>query len=138
MSPLASSRNVQWYAEGATSSLFSRALDVVNLSSFRSGYFDERTKKIDDFLSRNNERCMFGRKAEASYLMTETLIVQKLVCILSLTLPRRMVFVSNFSSEKNQLQIGNKFGKVSIFVSSYFAQKIPERKKLGRHVQPKS
>ena len=44
MSPLASSRNVQWSAEGATNWIYSRAQDKVNLSSFRSAYFDEKTK----------------------------------------------------------------------------------------------
>ena len=45
MSILASSRNVQWSAEGATKSLYSRAYNLVNLSGLRSGNFDERTEK---------------------------------------------------------------------------------------------
>ena len=41
-----------------------------------------------------------------------------------------MVFVSIFSSEKNQIQVGKKWKK---FVITLFAEKNPERKKFRRH-----
>ena len=51
MSRKASSRNIQWSEKGATKWVYSRAQDlVVNLSSLRTGYFNERTKKINEKL----------------------------------------------------------------------------------------
>ena len=43
ISRLGSSRNVQWSEEGSTKRVYTRIQNVVNISSFRSGYFDERT-----------------------------------------------------------------------------------------------
>ena len=83
MSRLASSRNVEWSEEGATNWVYSRTQDRVNLSSLRSGYFDERTKKMNEISFLRNMNCIFGKKTKASYLMTETLMVQKLAYILA-------------------------------------------------------
>ena len=81
---MASSRNVQWSEECATKWVYLRAQAQVNISSFRSGYFDDRTKKTNEkcFL-RKIEKCVFGRNPKASYFMTETLIVQKIAYILA-------------------------------------------------------
>ena len=83
MSRLTSSRNVQWSEESATNWVYSRAQDRVNLSSLISGYFDERTEKMNEkhFLRKMN--CIFGRKTKASYMMTETLMKQELSYILA-------------------------------------------------------
>ena len=48
MSRLASSRNVQWSAEGATNSIISWAHNLVNLSSLTSKNSDERTTKMSE------------------------------------------------------------------------------------------
>ena len=42
------SRNVKWSEEGVTNWVYSSAQDLVNLSSFRSEYFDERTEKMNE------------------------------------------------------------------------------------------
>ena len=73
MSRLASSRNVQWSKENATNWVYSWAQDIGNLSSLRSGYIDERTKKMKEIFLRKM-KCVFVRKTEASYLMTGPLI----------------------------------------------------------------
>ena len=68
MSRLASSRNVQWSAEGATNWVYSKVQDLVNVSSLRSGYFDERTKKkTEKIFLRKMKQCNFGRNPEAAY-----------------------------------------------------------------------
>ena len=83
MSRLGSSRNVQWSEESATKRVYSRTQNLVNISSFRSGYFDERSKKLNEFFLRKMKKCIFGRNSKASYFMTETLIVHKRAYILA-------------------------------------------------------
>ena len=82
MSRLASSRNVQWSEEGATYWVYCRAQDLVNLSSLRLGYYDERSKKLNIFLRKMKEY-IFGRNPKTSYFMTDTLMVQKVAYILA-------------------------------------------------------
>ena len=60
MSRLGSSRNVQWSAEGATNSSYFRAYNLVNLSNLRSGNFDERTKKMNEFFEKNEKNVFFA------------------------------------------------------------------------------
>ena len=48
MSRLGTSRNVQWSADVVTNSLCSRTHNLVNLSSLRWRYFDQRTKKMKE------------------------------------------------------------------------------------------
>ena len=61
MSRLASSRNVQWSAEGATNFVYPRVQKQVDLSRFRSGKFDER-KMNENIVFEKNEKRMFGKK----------------------------------------------------------------------------
>ena len=61
MSRLASSRNVQWSAEGATNCVYPRVQEQVDLSSLRSGNFDERKMNENIFFEKNEKR-IFGKK----------------------------------------------------------------------------
>ena len=61
MSRLASSRNVQWSAEGATKCVYPRVQKQVDLDSLRSGNFDERKMNENIFFEKNEIR-MFGKK----------------------------------------------------------------------------
>ena len=61
MSRLASSRNVQWSAEGATNCVYPRVQTQVDLYSLRSGNCDERKMKEYIFFEKNEIR-MFGKK----------------------------------------------------------------------------
>ena len=55
-SRLTSSRSVQWSAEGAKNCVYSRAQNNVNLSGFKSGKFDERTKRMsENYYSRKSK-----------------------------------------------------------------------------------
>ena len=77
MSRLGSSRNVHWSEKGATKRVYTRTQNLVNIFSFRSRYFDERSKEIEEKFFQRNEEMYVGRIPKASYFMTETLIVQK-------------------------------------------------------------
>ena len=71
--------------------------------------------------------------------MAKTLIVQKVANILASLCEGEWVFVSIFSSEKNQLQVGKKLEKLHKYVLiTLFAQKNPERKTIRRNFQPKT
>ena len=74
MSRLASSRNVQWSAEGATNCVYSRVQNYVNLSCLRSGNFEETTKTINGIFFEKNEKMYFWQKPKGVILhhgMTE-------------------------------------------------------------------
>ena len=68
MSHFGSSTNVQWSEEGATKSVYTRTQNLVNISSFRSGYFDERTKKMHENFLEKNEEMYFWQKPEGVVL----------------------------------------------------------------------
>ena len=138
MSRLGTSRNVQWSAEGVTSSLCSRAHNLVNFSSLRWGYFGERTKKMKEFFLRKMKLCIFGRNPKASYYMTETLIVQRVADILaslcegekfSYLLPVRRKISYKF--EKSAKKFRKNFSLLHLL-------KNPELKKFRNHFQPKT
>ena len=76
MSRLGSSRNVQWSEEGATKRVYTMSQNLVNISSFRSGYFDERTKKLNEFLKKT-EVLYIWLKLESVIHHDGNLIVQK-------------------------------------------------------------
>ena len=57
MSRLASSRNVQWSAEGATSCVYPRVQKQVDLSTLMSGNFDERKMSENIFFEKNENVC---------------------------------------------------------------------------------
>ena len=59
MSRLGSSRNVQLSEEGATKRVYTKTQNLVNISSFRSVYFDERTKKMNEISFEENEKKVF-------------------------------------------------------------------------------
>ena len=66
-------------------------------------------KELKDKINflRKMKKCISGRNPKASYLMTETLIVQKVAYILA-SLCEVEWFSSILSSEQNELQIGKK------------------------------
>ena len=101
MSRLCTSRNNQWSAEDVTNSLCSRAYNLVNLSSLRWGYFDERTKKMKENFFEKNEKMYFWQKPESVILHDGNFDSTKSSLHTCLTLLGRMVFVSIFSFEKN-------------------------------------
>ena len=84
------------------------AQDLLNLSSLRSGYFDERIKKMNEKFFEKKEKCIFGRNPKASYFMTETLLVQKVAYILAVCLEGEW-FLYLLSVSRNELQIGKQF-----------------------------
>ena len=111
MSRLGSSRNVRWSVGGVTNSLCSRAHNLVNLSSLRWGYFDEKAKKMKDIFFEKNEKMYFCQKPEGIIPHDGNFDSTKSSLHTCLTLWGRMVFVSTFSSWKSQLQIEKNWKK---------------------------
>ena len=78
--------------------------------------------------SEKNEKICFRQKPEAFILLNGNFDSTKSTLQTCLTSGGRMVSVSNFSSEKNQLQFGKKKKKTQkIFFITSLAQKTPER-----------
>ena len=93
VSRFGTSRNFQWSAEGVTSSLCSRAHNLVHLSSLRWGYFDERAKKMKENFFEKNEKIYFWQKPEGVILHNGNFDSTKRSLHTCLTLLGRMVFV---------------------------------------------
>ena len=104
MSRLGTSRNVRWSAEGVTNSLCSRAYNLVNLSSLRWEYFDERTKKMKEIFLRKMKN-VFLAETRSVILLDGNFVSTKSSLHTCLSLWGRMAFVSIFSSEKNEPHI---------------------------------
>ena len=126
MSRLASSRNVQWSEEGATKLVYPVAQ---NISSFRSGSFDETTKKMKFFSK--TENLYFWQKPEVVILHVENFDSTKIAFILA-SLCEGEWFSYLFSVlRKISCNLEKKF---RIFFITLFAQKNPERKKRRRQI----
>ena len=90
---------------------------------------DERTKKKGEKLKfEKNENCKFlsekCRRDDENFDSTRTSLH---LCI---TLWGRMVFVSTFTSEKNQLEFGKKWKILKFFLHPLICPIIPERKNV--------
>ena len=110
--------------------LCSRAHNLVNLSSLRWGYFDERTKRLKDFFSRKMKKCFFGRNPKASYFMTETLILQKTAYILALFSEGEWFSYLFSVLRKISYKLEKTEKKFRIFFIDLFAKKIQSEKKF--------
>ena len=117
MSRLGSSRKVQCSKKGATKRVYTRTQNLVNMSSFRSGYFDEKTKKIIFF--EKNKATYFWQKNEGVILDDGNFVGPKSSLHPCCFSRKRMVSVSFISFEKYEQQMRNFFDIFSIF----FAQK---------------
>ena len=125
MSRLGSSRNVQWSEGGTTKWLYPRGQNLVNISSFISGYFDELKRWIKKFFRKMKQR-IFGRNPKASYFMTEHLIVQKASYILvSLC---EFLYLFRFWEKSTTIWKKN-LEKRENFLHHFLSSKNPERKK---------
>ena len=68
---LASSRNVQWYEACATNWVYSRAQDLVKLSTLKIGYFDERIQK-------STENC-FGKNDQYFWQKNKSVVLDGMI-----------------------------------------------------------
>ena len=106
MSRLASNRNVQWSEEGAIKWVYPRAQTWRTHLVSDQDILMKELKRWRKIFLRKMKKCISGRNQKASYFMTETLIVLRVAYI-----ARENGFVSIFSCEKNQLQVGEKWKK---------------------------
>ena len=104
------------------------------ISSSRSRNFDE-TKKLNIFFQKN---VFFWQKSEGVILQDGNFNNIKSSPHPCLTFSGRMVFVSIFSSEKKELQVGKKIEKIQNNFALLYLLKQIQSKKCRRHFKPKT